>query len=396
MAAYISGPIPRVSFTSLPNFPEIPELCVPVLNTCTRPSQFVLFRAAENRNCREVPITKAGHDPGFARKTMNSLLLGCCLLALGNLGPGDELAFVEPKFQAGKVYAGVPLSHRFEFQNTSAKVIRITDVHTHCGCTTSKLPKLEYQPGERGSIDMDVLTLTQPAGLHSFTTHLTYEVGGTSKEIELSTHVDLVSELMLSPAKLVVPASHVERHPFTLRDSRETPVQIVEVRTSLPHLSARASEPQRDASGGWTRSIQLVVEPGLAPGKHEARLDIYTNDPRYQHLQAPFVLVNRSDDEISFSPREIEIRGQADRALPSKIVVIRPTPKRAVQVEAIKADNPAITTRWAANADGVVAVRVQVDAKKLNGNTLDSFIYVKLGGPTPETIEIPVHCKVGE
>ncbi|CAN5532107.1 hypothetical protein BH10PLA2_BH10PLA2_32820 [soil metagenome] len=327
---------------------------------------------------------------------MNSLLLGCCLLALVNFVPAEELAFAEPKFQAGTVFAGVPLAHRFEFQNTSSQAIRITDVHTHCGCTTSKLPKLIYQPGERGSIDMDVLTLTQPAGPHSFTSHLTYDVGGISKEIELTLQAALVSELMLSPAKLVVPASHVERHPFTLRDSRETPVQILEVRTSLPHLSARASEPKRDASGGWTRSIQLVVEPGLAPGKHEARLDIYTNDPRYQHLQAPFVLVNRTDDEISFSPREIEVRGQVDRPLPSKIVVIRPTPTRAVQVEAIKADNPAITTRWAANAEGVVAVRVQIDAKKLSGNSLDSFIYVKLGGPTPETIEIPVHCKVGE
>ena len=327
---------------------------------------------------------------------MNTLLLGC-LLFVGNLPRAtDELTVTEPLVRCGTVYAGAPLTHRFQFQNLTRHVVRITDVHTHCGCTTSKITKLTYQPGERGTIDLDVMTLTQPAGPHTFSAHIEYEMDGVKKEAEVELQAVLISELMLTPAKLVVPASHVAQHPFTLTEMRPTPVEILQVRSSLPQVSARADEPKRNASDEWTRAIHLVVEPGLPPGKHEAMLDIYTSDSRYPHVQAPFTLINKTGDEIFFSPREVEIRGQAGRPLPSQLVVLRPGARKSLQIDSIKADNPAITARWAANAEGVVAVRVQIDFKQVQGSELNSVLHIAVTGAKPEVLDIPVRCKLSD
>ena len=321
-------------------------------------------------------------------------LLSCWIVALSAFaGQAADLSFTESTASAGSVYTGVPLTHRFEFRNMSPNAVRITDVHTHCGCTTSKLTKLIYQPGERGVLDLDVQTLTQPAGPNSFSAHIEYEVDGVQKEIEVVLKAELISELMIEPAKLVVPADHVDQHPFTLRETRPASLQIIEASASVPHVKVRMSEPKRDDRGGWTRSLYLVVEPELAAGTHEARLDLYTTDPKYGHLQAPFVLVKKSADQVSFSPREVDISGPAGRPLPSRVIVLRTSSSVKMQIDSIKCDHPAITARWAANPEGVVGVRVQLDQARLTQPAFDSAIHIHLTQPESQTITVPVHYK---
>ena len=36
-----------------------------------------------------------------------------------------------------------------------------------------------------GFLDLEVLTLTQPAGTHTFSAHIEYEIGGAKKEARL-------------------------------------------------------------------------------------------------------------------------------------------------------------------------------------------------------------------
>src|SRR3954468_5493775 len=41
---------------------------------------------------------------------------------------------------------------RFAFKNTGATPVTITSLKTTCGCTTARLDKRTYQPGEQGEI----------------------------------------------------------------------------------------------------------------------------------------------------------------------------------------------------------------------------------------------------
>ncbi len=140
----------------------------------------------------------------------------------------------------------------------------------------------------------------------------------------------------------------------------------------------------------------MELEPELPVGKHEARLDLYTDDPKYGHLQAPFVLVKQDADQITFSPREIEISAPASRPLPSRLIVLRSPSSKEMKIGSIEADSPALTTRWAANAEGVIAIRVQVDQARLTGAGLESAIHIHLEQPTKETLNIPVHLKLDD
>jgi hypothetical protein len=45
------------------------------------------------------------------------------------------------------------LTANYRFTNTGSSSVTITDVHTSCGCTTAKLAKKEYAPGESGEIE---------------------------------------------------------------------------------------------------------------------------------------------------------------------------------------------------------------------------------------------------
>ncbi|HLP49189.1 MAG TPA: DUF1573 domain-containing protein [Candidatus Deferrimicrobium sp.] len=52
----------------------------------------------------------------------------------------------------GEANSGDEVSANFEFENAGDSVLVIKNVSTSCGCTTTKLEKLEYQPGEKGAI----------------------------------------------------------------------------------------------------------------------------------------------------------------------------------------------------------------------------------------------------
>jgi hypothetical protein len=64
----------------------------------------------------------------------------------------SEIKFKQTVFDFGEVNSGDEVSANFEFENVGDSVLIIKNVSTTCGCTTTQLEKLEYQPGEKGTI----------------------------------------------------------------------------------------------------------------------------------------------------------------------------------------------------------------------------------------------------
>jgi hypothetical protein len=65
-----------------------------------------------------------------------------------------------------------------------------------------------------------------------------------------------------------------------------------------------------------------------------------------------------------------------------------------VKVERVEADDPAIECRWAAGPGPRATLKVRVDSSRIAGGTLHSAVRVHLGGPTPQTLVVPVSCTV--
>jgi hypothetical protein len=90
-------------------------------------------------------------------------IFSCILLFLLVLGgnPGYSQNKEEVKkeqnpyfWDFGQVSQGKLLEHTFKLKNDSSDTLRITGIHTSCGCTTSQIEKTEISPGESVNIQV--------------------------------------------------------------------------------------------------------------------------------------------------------------------------------------------------------------------------------------------------
>src|SRR5688572_25659723 len=97
--------------------------------------------------------------------TRTIVILG--LLALPSLASA-QLRFMQPTAELGELRGGPAYQHRFDFVNDSAQTLEITDFRLGCGCLQPVLDKRVYQPGEKGSLLMNVRTLGQMGGARAW------------------------------------------------------------------------------------------------------------------------------------------------------------------------------------------------------------------------------------
>src|SRR5437868_3375665 len=79
-----------------------------------------------------------------------------------------DLHFPEPVANVGVVYAGASLVHDFTFENQGPENVVILDARASCGCAQPQLPHGPFRPAEKGTITLEVNTLSQPPGPHAW------------------------------------------------------------------------------------------------------------------------------------------------------------------------------------------------------------------------------------
>src|SRR5205823_6302988 len=146
------------------------------------------------------------------------------------------LEFAESSADAGQVKAGAPLSHQFNFVNRGPEVIQITGIESSCGCLIPRLEQRIFQPGERGSILVEVNTLSPVPGPHTWQVKPSYQSGAKVSEIPLRLTAQLVREIVVEPAAINMFIDGPMQTELRLTDLRSRPLQVQEVHTSLPGL----------------------------------------------------------------------------------------------------------------------------------------------------------------
>src|SRR5438874_2395773 len=79
-----------------------------------------------------------------------------------------DLHFTEPVANAGVVYAGVPLTHEFIFENQGPETVTNMQARASCGCLIPHLAQTTFRAGEKGRFVLEVNTLSQTTGPHSW------------------------------------------------------------------------------------------------------------------------------------------------------------------------------------------------------------------------------------
>jgi len=91
---------------------------------------------------------------------------------------GAKLRFKNLTHDFGKVDDTDELKHDFEFKNEGSETLQIFEVKPSCGCTTTGLKKMVYEPGEEGAIEL----LFHPKGYGSQTKTITIKSNSKGSE----------------------------------------------------------------------------------------------------------------------------------------------------------------------------------------------------------------------
>jgi hypothetical protein len=310
----------------------------------------------------------------------------------GNAIPARaDLVCEEAQVTLGEVKAGPPLSHRFTFVNHSKETVEITQVQPSCGCLKPKLTERRIRPGESGVLVLEVNTLTAPAGPNAWRVQLFYSCGGRPCDLTLALRATVVTEITMQPAALVLQTETSIRSTVTLTDGRPTPLNPTGVRTSSPMLRAELGEAHSDAKGRKLMPVQLKVESGFPPGRHDETLQIFTSDPEYPELRVPVTVVKHVRAAVSATPAEVSLRLDGSASLPARVVRLRGAGGQEVAVEKVESDNPAVRCTWAKGPGDMATLRVLVDRSGVTSDGLHANLRVRLARPVAE-VTVPVHC----
>lgn len=297
-----------------------------------------------------------------------------------------ELRVVNPAADLGAVRGGPMCVHRFECVNDGSAPVEIIDVRRDCGCLAPMIEKRLLQPGERGAIRFRVRTLGQPDGPHSWRAVVVYRDRGQTRETGVSIAAAIRNEVTVQPAVLALYVETMLRQEITLTDRRRAGMKVTAVRCSLPavKLSTHAE------AAGVTRIVLEAAAADLPKGRHDALLDIHTDDPAYTTLQVPVTLTRGSRPTVNVTPPVARVRTTAAQPVGTQVVRLRPAGSARVVIEAIESDDPGITCTWAAGPGEGATLRLRVDARRLASGPGGRTVRVLLAEPGRDTIRVPI------
>jgi hypothetical protein len=312
-----------------------------------------------------------------------------------NLGPGilrAELRFDRPTIEVGEVRTGQPLAQRFAFVNEGPEAVEITDVRTSCGCLKSRFEQRAYQPGQSGTVVVEVHTLSQAPGPHTWTARVQYRQGSAHAEALLQVRARVVAEISVQPAALTIVADSAVNHDICISDTRRDSLAVRAVHSSSPRLTARLTNAGQNEPHQKSWSVRISVSDDFPPGRHEEAVVIYTDDPGYRELRVPITIMKRQPQRLAALPNQVTWTAAPDSPLPAQLVRVRDRDNQAVLIDRIVADNPAITCRWAPGPETMATVKILVDSRLLSGGAMRSAIHVHVGKPVREVLTIPVEA----
>jgi hypothetical protein len=320
-------------------------------------------------------------------------------------GPAQaDLEFAESTADVGEVRAGAPLSHRFTFVNRGPEVVEITEIESSCGCLTPRLHQRVFQPGDHGSISLEVNTLSPAPGPHTWQVKVSCRIATDDQpsatphsrlpthpcEIPLRLTARVVREIVVEPAAITMFADGPLETEVRLTDLRTRAMQLRQLHTTAPGLQAKFAGEERDGAGHLVRKVQLTIAGDLPEGRHEEVLSLFTNDPSYSEIKIPITVVKRSKQRLRSIPSRVELTLRPGADLPARMILVRDQQNQAVEVETVTADSPAVTCHWAKGPGTMATLRVQVDPHQIHDPYWKSMVCVQVIKPIRQTLLIPV------
>ena len=312
---------------------------------------------------------------------MRPVCLALLLVLFSPALASAQIRFTHAAADLGELRGGPVYQHRFDFVNQSSRPIEVIDFRLGCGCLQPLLAKRIYQPGEKGTLLMNVRTLGQPNGARSWHAHIVYRDGETKQEASLVIAARIRNEVTIEPSILAITVDSMLRQEVTIKDHRAQPMQIKAVLASSPALRISTLP----TSAGVTKIILEVSRSGLTASRQEETLDIYSDDPHYRHLQVPITLTKAHRVDVSATPKQVELTGSG-----SQLIRLRGAGDQTVRIERAEADHAAVKCTWAAGPGTDATLKVSINGAQVTMPGPMGSVRVHLREPAGAILTIPV------
>src|SRR5947207_10267145 len=93
-----------------------------------------------------------------------------------------DLRFDATAVNLGEIRAGVPLVSQFTFVNDDPGAVEVSEVRPGCGCLSARLEQRRFTAGQHGVIPLEIHTLGQAAGPHTWQLTIAYRDGDQVRE----------------------------------------------------------------------------------------------------------------------------------------------------------------------------------------------------------------------
>ncbi len=324
--------------------------------------------------------------PQFRQFVVAIALFACCTVSARS-----ELLVASPSIDLGVIRGGRNLTHRFELFNRGAEGIEILDVQRGCGCLSSKLSQRVIPPGGKMSLPLELRTLGQADGPHTWDLQVQYRAGKETKSLALSLRGTVQSEITVQPAILGLHVTKTVQQEITLTDVRPTPLRVVDV-----DVRAAGVKVTGIARAGKTTKITVTADgTQLAVGRHEGVLTITTDDADYGQLSIPIVVTKASESAVRCVPEQVELRLLQGAPSASTVVRLRSANDQPVRIAKIKSSDPSLNCTWATGPGNDATVRIQTLAAK-GITSSQGFVEVHFAEPQGESVRIPVAVQAAQ
>lgn len=298
------------------------------------------------------------------------------------LAGADPLIADPASIDAGAVHAGRPFERRFDLVNTGAEPITIVQLQASCGCAAPSIDRRTLPPGERATVTVDVNTLSQPAGQVRWTVTADWKVGARGGKLAWQLTADLIREIDLQPAALVLSGGPGLSHDIVVTDRRPNALAITGVRSVSGNLKAELLPDRR---------VRVRLAEACPAGSHMEQLLIATNDPKYPELRVPVTVHRQAATRFTAVPAKPVVTPGG-----STLVQLRGPEGETVAVEGWQCDQPVIAVRTAPGPGSFATMRISLDKSRWDGRPFTTEVRVRMNTPQKDSVAIPVTVRAEE
>lgn len=133
-------------------------------------------------------------------KKIFSLFVALFVFVAVSYAQKGVMKFAKETHDFGKVEQGKPVTHVFEFKNTGADPVVISNVQASCGCTTPAWTREPVMPGKTGTISATYNALAQGPFNKSVTVTSNAEAGQVVLYLKGEVATQKVAETAAAPA----------------------------------------------------------------------------------------------------------------------------------------------------------------------------------------------------